>query len=327
MQAIIIKAFGGPEQLQLGEWLEPQPGSKEIKVKVKATAVNRADTLQRLGLYPPPPGESPILGLEMAGEVVSSGSAVSRWQIGDRVFGLLAGGGYAEYAIIHEDMAMPIPAAWSFEEAAAVPEVFLTAFQAVRWLAGLKKGESILIHAGASGVGTAAIQLARRLGAQVFVTASGAKHDLCLQLGAHHAINYREEAFDEAILRLTNKKGVDVIIDFLAAQYWNQNLRALTMEGRMIMLALMGGAKLADAKLGLILRKRLRIEGSTLRSRSLDYKIRLTQDFYTYAQKLFESGKLKPVIDRILPWTEAAEAHRHMEANQTRGKIILKVDG
>ena len=325
MKAVIIKSFGAPDQLELGQWPDPIPGSKEVKVAVYATAINRADTLQRMGSYPPPPGDSPILGLEMAGEVVEVGEEVTRWKTGDRVFGLLGGGGYAEYATIHEDMAMSVPAGWSYAEAAAVPEVFLTAFQAIHWIAGLKKGETILIHAGASGVGTAAIQLAKCLEAGVIVTASGPKHDLCLTLGADYAIDYKKEAFDEAVLKLSNGKGVSVIIDFLAAAYWNQNLRALGIEGRMVMLALMGGAKVEVTNLASILVKRLRIEGSTLRARSLDYKIRLTQGFYSYTAPLFEEEKLKPVIDRIMPWTEVSEAHRYMEANKSRGKIVLKV--
>lgn len=323
MKAIRIQSFGSPDQLFPGEWPDPQPGPREVKVAVRATAVNRADTLQRMGKYPPPPGESPILGLEMAGEVVETGKEVTRWQVGDRVFGLLAGGGYAEYAVLHEDMAMPIPKGWSYPKAAAVPEVFLTAFQAIHWIAELQSGETILIHAGASGVGTAAIQLAKQRGARVIVTASGPKHELCRQLGADHTIDYRKEGFDEVVLEWTEKAGAHVIIDFLAAAYWNQNLRAMRTEGRMVMLALMGGAKVENTNLAAILRKRLRIEGSTLRARSLEYKIRLTQDFHTYVAPLFAAGKLQPVIDRVMPWTEAAEAHRYMEANKTRGKIVL----
>lgn len=325
MQAIILQSFGAPDQLELGDWPEPTPGDREIKVAVHAAAVNRADTLQRMGHYPPPPGESEILGLEMAGEVVEAGAEVKQWKAGDRVFGLLGGGGYAEYAVLHEDMAMPIPDGWSFTDAAAIPEVFLTAFQAMHWIAGLQPGETILIHAGASGVGTAAIQLAKQLGANVIVTASGPKHEICLKLGADHAVDYRSEAFDEAVLRLTNGEGAHVVIDFIGAGYWNQNLKAMRKEGRMVMLALMGGAMVEKASLAEVLRKRLRIEGSTLRARSLDYKIRLTQDFFRYAEPLFRQKKLRPVIDRILPWTEAAEAHRYMEANRSRGKIVLKV--
>lgn len=325
MQAIILQSFGDPDQLQVGAWPEPTPGAREIKVAVHATAINRADTLQRMGRYPPPTGESEILGLEMAGEVVEVGASVTRWKAGDRVFGLLGGGGYAEYAVLHEDMAMPIPDGWSFTDAAAIPEVYLTAFQAMHWIAGLQPGETILIHAGASGVGTAAIQLAKQLPAEVIVTASGPKHDLCLELGADHAIDYRAEAFDEAVLRLTNGEGAHVVIDFIAAAYWNQNMKAMRTEGRMVMLALMGGALVDKASLAEVLRKRLRIEGSTLRSRSLEYKIRLTQDFFRYAEPLFQQKKLRPVIDQILPWTEAAEAHRYMEANRSRGKVVLKV--
>lgn len=325
MKAVIIKEFGGPEQLTLGEWQTPVPTANEVLVKVHASALNRADTLQRKGVYPPPQGASPILGLELAGEVVEVGSAVSRWKEGDQVFGLVSGGGYAEYTVIHEDMAMPLPKGFSFEQAVAIPEVFLTAFQALRWLADIQPNETLLVHAGASGVGTAAIQLAQHMGAQVIVTASASKHQTCLDLGAKLAIDYKTEDFQARALEFTNGKGVDVIIDFIAAPYFQQNIEALAVDGRMVILALMGGTKVPGFNLAKMLRKRLSVMGSTLRARSQDYQIKLTQDLAAFALPLIEQGKIKPVVDSVFDWAEAAEAHRYMEANKNVGKIVLKM--
>ncbi len=326
MKAILLKAFGSADQLYIGEYATPSPTAQEILVKVHATALNRADLLQRQGKYAPPPGESDILGLEMAGEVVETGAGVSRWQIGDRVCGLLGGGGYAEYVTIHEDLAMPIPVSLTFEQAAAIPEVFLTAFQALYWLAKLQKGESLLIHAGASGVGTAAIQLAKQADAAIFVTASASKQDFCLQLGAHHAIDYKKENFETVILEKANGKGVNVVLDFIGAPYFQQNLNILQEDGRLVLLAMMGGTKLEEVQLGNILRKRLHILGSTLRARPLEYKIQLTRDFRLFAWESLENGAIQPVIDKVFDWNEAAEAHRYMESNQSKGKIVMKVE-
>ena len=325
MKAILLHKFGDPEQLYLGEYKKPQLGAKDILVQVKATALNRADTLQRKGLYPPPKGESPIIGLEMSGVVVELGKDVTRWTLGDKVCGLLAGGGYAEYVKIHEELAMPIPDNLDFVEAAALPEVFLTAFQTIDWLANLQRGETILIHAGASGVGTAAIQLAKQKGATVIVTASKTKQDICKTLGADKAIDYKKEDFKIAVLDFTNGKGVDVVIDFIAAPYFHRNIDLLRADGRLILLAWMGGSKVDNVNLQQVLLKRLHIMGSTLRARTLDYKIKLSKDLIRFAWPLFENGKLKAVVDSIFDWTEVANAHRYMEANKNKGKIILKV--
>jgi tumor protein p53-inducible protein 3 len=325
MKAVQIRQFGGPEELFIDDYATPVPADHELLVKVSATALNRADTLQRMGKYPPPKGDSEIMGLEMAGEVVGIGKSVSRWKIGDPVCGLLGGGGYATHAVIHEDMALPIPEGLSVQEAAAIPEVFLTAFQAMNWLAQLKKGEYILIHAGASGVGTAAIQLARVMGAIPIVTASAGKHDLCYQLGADKAIDYKTEGFVAQVSDYTNGKGADVVIDFVGGTNFQNNIDVLALEGRMVMLAFLGGIKADRVNLAPILRKRLKIMGSTLRARSLDYKIRLSRDLETFAWPLFSSGKLKPVIDSVYDWKDVADAHRYMEANRNQGKIILEV--
>ncbi|QHT72136.1 NAD(P)H-quinone oxidoreductase [Rhodocytophaga rosea] len=325
MKAVLVHEPGGPEQLYLGEWEKPQPAAHQILVKVAATALNRADTLQRAGKYPPPSGASPVLGLEIAGQVVEVGTGVSRWKTGDKVFGLLPGGGYAQYAVIHEDMAMPVPKGMSMEDAAAIPEVFLTAFQALSWLGKLKSGEQVLIHAGASGVGTAAIQLASKMGANVMVTASATKHQICLALGAYAAIDYKTESFDKKVQEITSGKGVDVIIDFIAADYFTKNIDSLATEGRLVLLATLSGGKVTDFDLRKILSKRLQIMGSTLRSRSLEYQISLTREMAAFALPHFQKGTLQPVIDRILDWTQVQEAHRLMESNANSGKIVLRV--
>ena len=325
MKAVIIKAFGEAENLYIGQWENPTPKPHELLIKVHATALNRADTMQRRGQYPPPPGESPILGLEIAGEIVGMGKEVTGWQIGDRICGLIGGGGYAEYAVIPAKQALSIPTNLSYEQAAGIPEVFLTAFQAISWIGQLQKGENILIHAGASGVGTAAIQIAKQIGATIFVTASKGKHQACLDLGADKAIDYQAENFQEKILAYTQNKGVDLIIDFIAAPYLQKNINSLNFDGRMVLLALMGGFKVQDLNILPLLFKRIKIQGSTLRARSLTYKADLTKDLYNFAWPLFENGTFKPVIDSVFDWTEVVAAHQYMEANKNIGKIILKV--
>lgn len=326
MQAVIFDQPGGADNLRIGEWKTPQPDKHEILVKVAATALNRADILQREGKYPPPEGASPILGLEVSGEVVEVGSEVKRWKQGDKVFGLIPGGGYAEFAVIHKDMAMPVPDNLSLVEAAAIPEVFLTAYQSLSWLAHFKEGEKLLIHAGASGVGTAAIQLARQMkAAEIIVTASSPKHQLCKDLGAHLTIDYKQQDFEEVIKAHTEQSGVDVIIDFIAAPYFNKNINCLARDGRLILLATLGGVKVEDLNLLKLLSKRLQIIASTLRSRSLAYQIQLTQDFAAFALPLFKEGALKPIIDSVYNWKEVVNAHKHMESNQNSGKIVLEI--
>jgi putative PIG3 family NAD(P)H quinone oxidoreductase len=325
MRAVIVPSPGGPEQLQIGIWEKPVPATRQLLVRVEATALNRADMLQRAGKYPPPPDASPILGLELAGTVVETGPEVTRFKVGETIFGLLPGGGYAQYAVIHEDMAMPLPESMSMEEGAAIPEVFLTAFQALQWLARLQSGEKVLIHAGASGVGTAAIQLACAMGAEVLATASATKHSLCLELGAKRVIDYQSESFAEVVADVTKGRGVDVIIDFIAADYFNANIDSLSLDGRLILLATLTGGKVKEFDLRKILSRRLSVIGSTLRSRSLDYQIALTRDFAAFALPRFKDGSLKPVIDRVLDWSQVKEAHAMMESNKNAGKIVLKI--
>jgi tumor protein p53-inducible protein 3 len=325
MRAIIVQTPGGTENMYIGVYTQPKPGDNEILVKVAASGVNRADILQRKGKYPPPAGASTLLGLEMAGTVAKVGKNCTKWEEGDQVMGLLPGGGYAEYVVIHEDMAIAKPAYLSFEEAAAIPEVFLTAFQALVWIARIGQKEKVLIHAGASGVGTAAIQLAKSFNAEVFVTASTYKHEICRSLGADHLIDYKTEQFEERIKATTGNKGVDVIMDFIGGPYFSANINSLAVDGRMVLLALLGSGPVTEIDIRKLIGKRLSVSGSTLRSRSIDYQIRLTQEFSHYALPLFQSGKLKPVVDKIYNWDEVAQAHAYMEGNKNSGKIILRI--
>jgi putative PIG3 family NAD(P)H quinone oxidoreductase len=284
--------------------------------------VNRADLLQRRGAYPPPRGASPILGLELAGEVLEPAGP---WQPGDRVMAVVTGGGYAELATVPVGMAMPIPDSLSFEEAAAIPEAFVTAFLNLFTLGRLQAGESVLVHAGASGVGTAAIQLARAAGARVFATAgSRAKLDLCRELGAELAIDYHEEDFREHVITATHKRGVDVILDFVGAPYWESNLASLAIGGRLMLIGFLGGSA-GQLDLGPILARSLTVTGTTLRRTPLDRKIALTRAFSEFALPRFERGELRPVIDAVYPLDQAAEAHRVLEANRNAGKVVLRV--
>jgi len=325
MQAITLTTPGDPEVLHLATVPDPVPTADQIVVRVRATALNRADTLQRRGLYPPPPGESEILGLELAGEVESVGSAVKDIAPRDHVFGLVGGGGYAEKALIDARMAMPIPSGWSFVQAAAVPEVFFTAQETLFTLGNLQKGETVLIHAAASGVGTAGIQMAREIGARILVTAgSEEKIRRCLELGATAGCNYKERDFADWVKEVTKGQGVDLIQDFIGAGYWNQNLQSLKTGGRLVLVGLMGGVKV-EANLQLIMAKRLQIFGSVLRSRPLADKIDITQRFCNRWLPLLASGRIQPMIDRTFPLAQAAEAHRYMEENRNFGKIILEV--
>lgn len=311
--------------LQLTDIPDPAYRRHEVLIQVHATAVNRADLLQRRGLYPPPAGESAVLGLEAAGEIVAIGKYVTGWKVGDRVFCLLAGGGYAELVTAHPDMLLRLPSGWTYTQAAAIPEVFYTAFVNLFLEAKLKTREIVLVHAGASGVGTAAIQLARQAGALVIVTAgSDEKIQQCLLLGANHGINYKKDDFVERVGRITNHAGVHVILDCIGAAYLEKNLSLLQTQGRLVLIGLMGGAK-AQIDLELLLRKRLRLMGSVLRSRSAQEKIMLTQLFREKVMPQLENGSYQPVIDKIFPLAEAEKAHEYVAANQNTGKVVLAV--
>ena len=325
MRAVRVPEPGAPDQMTIGEVPTPVPGPEEVRVQVHATALNRADTFQRRGHYPPPEGASSILGLEMAGVVAETGDAVLDWHEGDRVCSLLAGGGYAEQTVVHEDLLMAVPPGLSLREAAALPEVFLTAYQALHWLGGLQRGHQVLIHAGASGVGTAAIQLVREAGAHPYITASAPKHGLCQDLGAEVTIDYTSEDFGERMDAVTDGEGVDIILDFIGAPYFHQNVACLALDGRIVQLATLGGSTVEQVSLRDLMATRAQLLASTLRSRSLDYKIQLTQEVVSDVLPGFGDGTLRPVIDSTYDWTDVAAAHRRMENNENAGKIVLKV--
>ncbi len=327
MQAVMPDGVGGGEVLTLGDAPMPVPGDDEALIKVAASAVNRADILQREGSYPPPPGDSEIMGLEASGEIVRVGKNVADWKAGDRVMTLLGGGGYAAYAKAPAGTLMAIPEGLDMVQAAAIPEVFLTAYLNIFLEAGLKPSETLLMHGGASGVGTAAIQLAKTLGpSEVIVTVgSEDKAAACKALGADHAILYKQADFAEQVLAITRKRGADVILDHIGGGYFKQNTACLALYGRLVIIGLMGGAK-AEINVGRLMVKRQRVIGSVLRARSLAEKTALTAAFCEQALGYFVTGKLQPVIHVVLPLKEVAEAHRMMEANANTGKIILQID-
>ncbi len=325
MKTIVVKKPGIIENLQFGTSEKPKIKENEILVKVNAAGLNRADIMQRQGKYPPPKGASEILGLEISGEVAELGKNVSKWNKGDEVFGLIPGGGYAEFAKIHQDMAIKKPVELCFEEAAAIPEVFLTAYQALFWNAKIRKDDFVLIHAGGSGVGTAAVQLVKDAGGHAIITASKGKHEVCLNLGAEKAIDYKLQQFDDEVLNFTDNKGVDIIIDFIGADYFEKNIRCLNQNGRLIFLATLSGSKIKEVDIRNIMSKWISIIGSTLRTRDLDYQIKLTNEFAVYSLEKFKTGKLKPVIDKVFDWKDVAVAHKYLEDNKNIGKLVLKV--
>ena len=322
MKAIMFDQPGEPDVLRYDDAPAPQPGTDELLVRVHATAVNRADLMQRRGGYAPPPGASPILGLELAGEVVQP---AGEWRAGDRVMAVVTGGAYAELAAVPAGMAMRLPERFSYQEAAAIPEAFLTAYLNMFTLGRLQPGEVALIHAGASGVGTAAIQLAHAAGARAIATAgSEEKLALCRELGADPAINYKSESVADRVQAATGGRGADVVLDFVGAPYWDSNMAALALGGRLMLIGFLGGSR-GQLDLGMIMGKSLTVAGTTLRRTPLPQKIALTQAFSEFALARFERGELRPVIDRVLPLAEAAEAHGALEANSNAGKVVLLV--
>jgi len=304
---------------------DPVLGPDEVLVDIHATALNRADLMQRAGNYPPPPGAPEILGLEMAGQIAAIGANVSQWDIGERVCALLPGGGYAEQVVVPEGMLMPIPNGWTYTQAAAMPEVFLTAFVNMYMEANLQTGETVLMHGGASGVGTAAIQLAQATGNPIIVTASSVeKCDACLKLGASLAINYKEKDFVEEVRTFTNGAGVDVIMDMVGANYLERNLSLLKLKGRLVFISMLSGGQ-TQINLGALMGKRLRLIGSVLRSRALAEKLEIKERFMANFWPLLEEGKIQPVIDSVYPITQANEAQQRMADNLNIGKIVLTV--
>ncbi|WML39736.1 NAD(P)H-quinone oxidoreductase [Neobacillus sp. OS1-2] len=325
MKAILVEDKN--QDLYIGDVRDPILKDGELLVKVKATAINRADILQRKGLYPPPPGASTIIGLEMSGVVEKVGGGVKGWKEGDRIHALLPGGGYAEKVVIPADMGMRIPDGLTFEEAAAIPEAFLTAYLNLIVLGNLKSGEHVLIHAGASGVGTAAIQIATEIGATSIVTAgSSEKLDRCSALGANFTVNYKEDDFSNKVHDVTKGSGVQVILDFVGASYWESNLQSIGIDGRWIFVGSLGGRELTNANLGPFLQKRINFIGSTLRSRSTPFKIELTRKFEEFSKERFKNRKLAPIIDCVYNWQDVALAHQYMAENRNIGKIVLKVE-
>ena len=322
----MISRPGPPEVLTIGETNQPAPIAGEVLVLVRAAGVNPADVLQRQGLYPPPAGiREDIPGLEFAGEVEDSGAETKGWKTGDRVMGLVAGAAYAEYVTCPDRLLIRVPSEMTFIQAAALPEVFITAYDALFNRLQIRDGESLLIHAAASGVGTAAIQLARSAGVRVFGTASlKSKLDALAELGLDLPINYRKQNFCEEVLKATTGKGVDAILDLVGASHFARNLDCLAELGRMVVVGLVGGRK-ADMDLSLLLRKRLTIIGTVLRSRTLQEKARLVANFEAHTGPLLDSGAIRPVVDKVFPLSLACQAHTYMESNQNTGKIVLEV--
>ncbi|MGD9889659.1 MAG: NAD(P)H-quinone oxidoreductase [Dehalococcoidia bacterium] len=327
MRAVVLTEYGGPEVLRIGEAPDPDVGPEEVLVRVHATALNRADLLQRTGRYPQPGPRATheIPGLEFAGIVERVGPKVTLHKPGDRVMGLLAGGGYASLVATHERMAIPVPEGMSLEEAASIPEVFLTAYDALYPQAELMIGDTVLVHSGGSGVGTAAIQLVRAAGARALTTTGSAeKVARARALGADVAINYHTTDFREAVIEATNGRGADIILDFVGGPYLEQNLASAAPLGRIVFIGTMGGPT-APINLGILMQKRLRLFGTVLRARPLEQKIGLTQSFQRHAMPLFQNGALRPVVDRIFSFDEIAAAHEYMAANANFGKIVIRV--
>jgi putative PIG3 family NAD(P)H quinone oxidoreductase len=324
MRAVVATEPGGPEVLAVVERPEPVPGPAEVVVALRATAVNRADLLQRQGRYPPPAGASDVLGLECSGVVAEVGPGVTRWSVGDEVCALLAGGGYADRVLVPEGQVMPVPAGVDLVEAAALPEVACTVWSNVFMIAGLQPDETLLVHGGAGGIGTMAIQLASALGARVLTTAGSAeKLAVCASLGAEVTVNYREEDFVEAVAEATHGRGVDVILDNMGGSYLGRNVSALATEGRLVVIGLQGGAK-AELNLGALLTKRAAVIATALRARPVEEKSSICASVVEHVWPLLADGVVRPVVSAVLPLEDAGEAHRRMQAGEHVGKIVLR---
>ena len=324
MKAITLSDFGGPEMMRFTEVETPAPGDNQVLIRVKATSVNRPDIIQRQGNYPAPPGDSEILGLEVAGIVEAIGENVTRYAPGDSVVSLVGGGGYAEYALALESHTMPIPESISFEQAACICETYITAYLNLFMIAELQGKQSVLIHGGGGGVATAAIQLCKALtpDTEIFVTASPTKIERVKQQGADHVIDYQTQDFAAEVKRISEKRGVDVILDHIGAKYLDSNLKSLAVGGCIMLIGVMGGIK-AEINLAMIMVKRQRIIGSVLRSRPVDEKAFIIKQFEQTVMPLFACGKISPLVHATFPLSEAAQAHNLMEQGGHFGKIIL----
>ncbi|MCX7692241.1 NAD(P)H-quinone oxidoreductase [Tepidimonas taiwanensis] len=330
MRAIEISAYGAPDVLRLVQRPRPEPGEGEVRIRVSASGVNRPDVLQRRGQYAPPPGVTDLPGLEVAG-VIDSGDVeameAAGLRIGQRVCALVAGGGYAEYCVAPVGQVLPVPHGWSDVEAAGIPETFFTVWSNVFDRGRLQAGETLLVQGGASGIGVTAIQMARAMGARVFVTVGSAdKADACVRLGAEYAIRYREQDFVAEVARLTAGRGVDVILDMVAGPYVAREVQCLAEDGRLVIIAVQGGVQ-AGFDAGLVLRRRLTITGSTLRPRPVAFKAAIARELHRHVWPLIERGAIRPVVYRVFPAAEAARAHALMESNQHIGKIVLDWTG
>jgi putative PIG3 family NAD(P)H quinone oxidoreductase len=325
MTAIAISEPGGPMVLKPQKRALPEPGPGEILIRVRAAGVNRPDILQRQGAYPPPPGASDLPGLEASGEVAALGAGVTRWRAGDRVTALTPGGGYAEFCLVHESNALPVPHGFTFTEAAAVPETFFTVWHNVFQRGALKQGETFLVHGGTSGIGTAAIQLAKAFGARVIATAgSAAKCEACTGLGADRAIDYRSEDFVAAVMETTDGKGADVVLDMVGGDYVGRNYEAAAIDGRIVQIAFLGGSK-STADFSKLMVKRLTHTGSTLRPRSIEFKAAIAAELERQVWPLLSERRIAPVMDMIFPLREAWRAHERMQEGEHIGKIVLDV--
>jgi putative PIG3 family NAD(P)H quinone oxidoreductase len=325
MRAVVVTESGGPEVLEVQDVPDPEAKPGEVIVRVAATAVNRADLLQRQGNYPPPHGAAPYLGLECSGTIAALGESVAGWNVGDEVCALLAGGGYAELVAVPVGQLMPVPHGTSLVDAAALPETSCTVWSMVFGAGHLQPGERLLVHGGTSGIGTMAIQLAHQRGAVVFATAgTPRKVEFCRELGADVAINYRDEVFDDRVLAETGGQGVDVVLDNMGALYLPRNISSLAVGGRLVVLGLQGGRK-GELDLGALLAKRATVLAAGLRSRPLQQKAEIAAETVHAVWPLIESGAVRPIIDRILRIDDAAEAHRLVESSEHIGKVLLRV--
>ncbi|MDT4944516.1 MAG: hypothetical protein QOH14_1249 [Pseudonocardiales bacterium] len=325
MRAVVIREPGGPEVLEIQQVPDPEPKADEVLVQVAATAVNRADLLQRQGNYPPPPGASSYLGMECSGTITALGKSVAGWSVGDEVCALISGGGYAELVAVPVGQLMPVPKGIALVDAAALPEVTCTVWSMAFGAGRLQPGEALLVHGGTSGIGTMAIQLGHERGVRVFATAgTPRKVGFCRELGADVAINYRDELFDERVLAETGGTGVDVILDNMGAVYLPRNMRSLAVGGRLIVLGLQGG-RTGELDLGALLAKRATVHAAGLRGRPPQEKAEIVAETQHAIWPLIEAGSVRPVIDRILTIDDAAEAHRLVESSEHMGKVLLRV--